>query len=138
MNLVTSVEALLKRKLTPEEVANMAELQTFYKIYDDDPLLIVVAMMARTQIIAETLPNLLQQKVNETIELHRTLMREQSILMSKELIATIAEQIKVANMGLHSTKIGWRSGWIRYAGCVVGGGLLFAVAFRVGRLFNII
>jgi hypothetical protein len=47
-------------------------------------------MMARSQMIIETAPNLLLQKVEQTIELHRTNLREQAMLSAKELIADLS------------------------------------------------
>lgn len=99
MSLITTIEALQKRSLTSEEIVTLNEFQQSFKIDDDDPLLVVLAMMARSQIIVDSVPNLLQQKVNETIELHRLVLRDQAVLISKELIATLAESIGLASLG---------------------------------------
>lgn len=133
MNLVLTMEALMKRKLTADEVGQLADFQSMFKVQDDDPLLVVLAMMARAQIITETIPNLLQQKALETIELHRTVMREQSVLMSKELIDTIAKNIRSASLELKSEKLSWRSSWVRYSVCFIGGMILAAAIFRLGH-----
>lgn len=133
MSLGSTMEALMKRKLTPEEVGHLADFQAMFKVQDDDPLIVVLAMMARAQIITETIPNLLQQKALETIELHRTVMREQSILMSKELIDTIAKNIRSASLELQAEKLSWQAGWVRYAGFFIGGMLLAAAIFRLVR-----
>jgi hypothetical protein len=142
MSLIASVEAYAKRKLTIAEIKNLTELQDSYKINDDDPLMILIDIMTRTQIIADTLPDLLHKKAIETMELHRSNMRDQSVLMSKELIATIAEQIKAANLNLNSNlnlkKISWKAGWIRYVGCVVAGMFLYAMILRMSRSFDFI
>jgi hypothetical protein len=91
-----------------------------YRVDDDDPLIIVLAMMAASNGTVATLPDLLQQKATETIELHRTVLREQSIVISKELIIAVAGQIQ-------STKLGW----MRYAGCFVAG-MIFAALITPG------
>jgi hypothetical protein len=122
MSLVSTVEALQKRPCTPEEISNLAELQNLYRISDDDPLIVVLALMARSQLMVGTLPDLLQQKAIETIELHRTVLREQSVLISKELITTIAQNIQ-------SMSVGWKVGWIRYASFFVAGMVTSALVF---------
>jgi hypothetical protein len=89
-SLIASVEALKKEPLTPDEVATLQEFQKQFDIDDDDPINVVLALMARSQLIIETAPALLQQKVTETIELHRTNLREQAILMAKQLVADLS------------------------------------------------
>ncbi|ART61491.1 hypothetical protein CBP36_21225 (plasmid) [Acidovorax carolinensis] len=90
MTLVSSMEALKKQPLTPEEINMLQEFQRQFDLDDDDPLNVVLAMMARSQIIIETAPDLLQQKVAETIELHRTNLRDQAVLTAKEVISDIS------------------------------------------------
>lgn len=121
MSLVSAVEALQRRPLTQEERTNLADLQSIHHIHDDDPLIVVLALMARSQLLVGTLPELLQQKAIETIELHRTTLREQSVLISKELISTVAQNIQAANLG-------WRVGLVRYAMCFVAGMIFCALA----------
>lgn len=93
MRLASTIEALQKRPLTTAELATLNEFQRTFEIDDDDPLVVVLAMMARTQIAVDSVPNILQQKVDETIELHRTVLREQSTLIAKELLQDIYVQI---------------------------------------------
>lgn len=127
MSLVTTIETLQKRPLTTDEVSTLNEFQRSFKIADDDPLLVVLAMMARSQIIVDSVPDLLQQKVNETIELHRLVLREQAVLIAKELIATLAEDIKRA-----TSKNQMR--WAPYVACVVVGMVGYAgIAGWVGH-----
>ena len=127
MSLVTTIETLQKRSLTAEEVSSLNEFQHSFKIDDDDPLLVVLALMARSQIIVESVPNLLQQKVNETIELHRLVLRDQAVLIAKELIATLAEDIKTAT-SKNQTR------WAPYIACVFAGMVGYAgIAGWVGH-----
>lgn len=90
MSLITAMEALKKQPLTSEELQMLQEFQRQFDLDDDDPLNVVLAMMARSQIIIETAPDLLQQKVAETIELHRTNLRDQAVLTAKEVISDIS------------------------------------------------
>lgn len=95
MNLAQTIEALQKRPLTQEEMSMLNEFQRQFSVDDEDPILVVLAMMARSQLILESAPTLLQQKVTETIELHRSLLREQSVLIAKELISELVSQLQV-------------------------------------------
>lgn len=90
MSLIASLEALKKSPLSAEEANMVREFQSQFEIDDDDPLIVVLAIMIRSQLIIETAPNLLQQKVNETIELHKTNLREQANLSAKEIVGDIA------------------------------------------------
>lgn len=119
MSLVSQVETLIKRPLTSAEMANLADLQRINGIDDSDPLIVVLALMAKSQIITESLPELLQQKALETIELHRQTLREQSSLIAKELIIEIANSVVLANNH-------WQARWLRYGGFFVGGALFTA------------
>ena len=121
--LVSTLEALMKRPLTPEEIGNMAEFQSMNGNHDTDPLLVVLAMMAKNQLIVEALPELLQQKALETIELHRQTLRDQSTLIAKDLITAIAQNIESAAI----------TRWIRYTGCFVGGAVFAALMLAILR-----
>lgn len=90
MSLISNVEALKKQPLTAEEVAMLQEFQRLWHLDDDDPLNVVLAMMARSQMVIETAPLLLQQGVEQTIELHRTNLRTQAVLTAKEVISDIS------------------------------------------------
>ena len=121
MSLATTVEILQKRALTPSEMANLQEFQRHFKLDDNDPLMVVLAMMARSQLIVETVPDLLQQKVTETIELHKSVLRDQAVLISKELIKELTHQILAANAN-------GKAMWARSAACFVAG-ILFVGGF---------
>lgn len=122
--LVSTLETLMKRPLTPEETSNIAEFQRVNEIDDTDPLLVVLALMAKNQLIVEALPELLQQKALETIELHRQALREQSTLIAKDLITVLAQNIESAN-------VDWKVRWLRYAGCFVAGALFAATMSKI-------
>jgi hypothetical protein len=87
------IETLQKRPLSKEEVGSINEFKKHFKVDDDDPLIVVLALMARSQLILESLPTSLEKKATETIELHRIAMREQSVLIAKDLIGILAEDI---------------------------------------------
>lgn len=100
MSLISAVEALKKQPLTADELTMLQEFQRQFDLDDEDPLNVVLAMMARSQMIIETAPDLLQQKVVETIELHRTNLREQAVLSAKELITDLSALLLTQQKGV--------------------------------------
>jgi len=133
MTLVSTIEALKKSPLSTDEASMVREFQSQFGIDDDDPLVVVLAIMIRSQIILETAPDLLQQKVIETIELHKTNLREQAVLSAKELVADIAATI--LNQQKNLTVI-WRQRLI-WAG--IGAGmatLLFVLSITLVKLIK--
>lgn len=122
MSLVSTIESLQGRPLSKEETASLAAFQKHFHIDDDDPLIAVLAMMARSQLILESAPELLQQKVRVTIELHQQVLREQAVLISKELIEDLSQHIAGAN-ALRRGK------WIPFAAGVLVGIVVVAGIF---------
>lgn len=130
MSLITVIEKLQKKPLSALEAAPILEFQKEFEVDDDDPLVVVLALMARSQLILENVPNLLQQKVTETIELHRTVLRDQAVLISKELIKELAQHIEHVNskeLARHIAfgNMSWKRLATRYA-CVFGLGMVTA------------
>ena len=68
MSLVSIVEKLQNKPLSADDAKALNEFQRTFNIDDDDPLMVVLAMMARSQILVESVPNLLQQKTKEIID----------------------------------------------------------------------
>lgn len=126
MSLSSIVETLQNKKLSVDEIKSLNEFQNTFKIDDDDPLIVVLALMARSQLIIESVPNLLQQKVNETIELHKMVLRDQAVLISKELISDLSVHIEATNAN-------WRKVWLRYFVFFAGGVLFAAGVFFMSR-----
>lgn len=130
MSLVTTVQALLNRTLNTDEVQSLNAFQKQFEVDDDDPLMVVLAMMARTQIIVDAAPSLLQQKVNETIELHRTAMREQAVIIAKDLVGLLAKDVLAQHsMDIEAAiKNKYMTRWMKYAlGFVAGGAFALGI-----------
>lgn len=125
LSLVQSVKMLMgreQRELSPEEIKSLGDFQRAHQVDDSDPLILVYALMAKNQVVADTLPNLLQQKITETIEMHRQTLREQSTVIAKELITAIALDIEAVNVNV-------KTRWTRYAiaflaGLVMGAAII--------------
>lgn len=113
--LVASLEGLQGRKLTPDELHKIQSFQKLYQVDDDDPLLVVLAMMANSQLVLESAPTLLQAEVAKTIEHHRTNLREQAVLISKDLIAVVSQQLRDASAPAKGKHLHM------YAACFFGG-----------------
>lgn len=127
--LVASLEGLQGRKLTAEEVQKLQAFQKLYEIDDDDPLLVVLAMMANSQLVLESAPALLQAEVSKTIEHHRTNMRDQAVLISKDLIGVITKQVQAANDSQKPAR------WPVLAGAFGGGMVFMMVLLFVFKIY---
>lgn len=132
MSLVDNVSLLLGRGLNTEEMSSLANFQRVNQIDDSDPLITVLALMARSHLIMETLPKLLQEKATETITLHQQTLREQSTLIAKELVLTIAQDIRTASLATYTD---WKTRWISYGVAFAAGsiatGIFILLVLRV-------
>lgn len=97
MSLEQNVSILMGKPLNADEVSSLNLFQKMNHIDDSDPLIVVLAYMARSHLILEQFPDQLHQKVNETIELHRNTLREQSNLIAKDLVTGIALGLEKSN-----------------------------------------
>lgn len=99
MTLAENVASMFGRQLSKEELDALTKFQLTYEIGDEDPLIVVLAMLATNRLYMQEIPALLQQKAVTTIELHQQTLRDQSTLIAKELIWTIAQNIKSVGNG---------------------------------------
>ena len=129
MSLASNVESLIRRKLTADEAMRMSDFQSLFNIANDDPIIVVLAMMAMNQIAADDLPEQLRKHAIETIELHRIVLQEQTLLISKELITTIAGKVKIAGLGVQAALV-------RYAGFFVAGVIVGMLIMRYVNLHS--
>lgn len=105
-SLPDRMESLQNRPLTTEERDALHRFMDQYEINDDDPLIVVLAMMARNQMMLDGLPEVLQQKAIAMIELHQQTLREQSTLIAKELIVSISNIVAETAVG-RKLRIAW-------------------------------
>lgn len=94
MSLAGNVASMYGRTLSKEEESSLKKFQESFEIGDEDPVIVVLAMLATNRLQLQELPTLLQQKGVATIELHQQTLREQSTLIAKELIGTIAMNLQ--------------------------------------------
>jgi hypothetical protein len=137
MSLASRVEAIKKQPLTNEERDALQEFQRIYQVDDEDPLGVVLALMFRSQMILESAPSQLQQKVMETIELHRTNLREQATITAKELISDVASAVLGHQRSLTdiwSIRLRWGGGGA--AGGLIVGVALACVVFKLAHTFT--
>ncbi len=121
-----SIAELLGRKLTAEEITGLHNFKSRYDIDDTDPLAIVLALVGANTVLMNSMPNLLLQKADETIELHRTTLREQSTIIAKDLIATLSSNIAMGNASYKTLAIWFAFGSI--FGSIFGGMLVFLIS----------
>lgn len=123
MRLIDAVTQLLGRSLTPEESNGLAQLQQAYGLDDADPIVIVLGMIGANKILMESLPDALQQKSMQMIELHRQTLVEQSKYMSRVLVSTIAEDLQQTNR-IYNQR--WILSLLFFMGGIVTAAILFA------------
>lgn len=95
--LSKNVEVLVGRPLTGEEMQSLTIFQHNNEIDDSDPLIVVLAYMARSHMILEQFPEQLAREVKETIELHKNVLRDQSNVIAKDLVTSIALGLEQSN-----------------------------------------
>lgn len=100
LSIAESVAKLLGRPLTSEEATGLANFKNYYEIDESDPIALVLALVGANTVLINSMPNLLQQKADETIELHRRTLMDQSTIIAKELIATLSQNIANTNASL--------------------------------------
>ena len=97
MSLENAVEVLARRPLTVEEINSLNLFQKMNGIDDSDPLIVVLAYMARSHLMLEQLPAEMNKMVNESTEYHRNTLRDQSSLVAKDLVSSIALGLEKSN-----------------------------------------
>jgi hypothetical protein len=93
MRLTKIVEELQQRPLTQDEHGILKQFQEQFDIDDDDPITVVLAIMLANKITLDSIPKSFFDQTTNTIELHQQLLRDQSILISKEIISTVSTNI---------------------------------------------
>jgi hypothetical protein len=88
--LVASVEKILRRALTAEEVQHWNSIQDQYGIADDDPLVVLLTVLALHQHLFNDLPKRIQEATDKAIAVHRTTLEEQATIVSKALLAKLS------------------------------------------------
>ncbi|MET3122302.1 hypothetical protein AAKU67_001896 [Oxalobacteraceae bacterium GrIS 2.11] len=89
----------LTRDFLPQDHTQINYFQNHFGIEKDSTLMLLFVIWIRDRRAIEKLPEMLEQKARVTIELHQQTLRDQSVLISKELIGVIATQIKSNNNG---------------------------------------
>lgn len=94
MSLLDSIQAIKQRPLTAEEVSHINNFSRMHDIDESDPLVVIMAYLASAQMTYDQMPAQMEKSVRETIELHRTTLREQSMLIAKDLVGNIAQTLE--------------------------------------------
>jgi len=132
MTLIKTIETLEGRTLSDVERNSLRKFELMFEIGEDDPLNIVLAMMAKNQLKADQLPELLQQKAKETIELHQQTLREQSTLIAKELVVSIGNMlVDTIATQLAGSAVGKRMRLLQWSCCLMGGFIFGGLCVRL-------
>ena len=84
---------LVGRELRPDERQMLLNLRDQYGYDDSDPLVVVLAMMGAYTIVAKEIPDKIREASKSIIETHALVLREQSMVVAKDLVGSIASTI---------------------------------------------
>lgn len=129
MSLVSITEALQKGPVSSELAKKLHDYQREFGIDDDDALIAVLAMMARSQVILETVPDELSKRAKETIELHQIVLRKQAGVIAQEMISDVAQLIQQANKP-------WKTMWKWFAASFFAGLVTATLLFLLALLIK--
>ena len=127
MTLAKTIEALDGRTLSDVERASLHKFEQMFEIGEDDPLIVVLAMMAKNQLSVDQLPERLEKAAKVTIEMHQQTLREQSTLIAKELVVSIGNLVAGSTVG-HKLRLAQLS--ICFMGGFILGGLCVRLFLR--------
>lgn len=88
--LVAIVERLLQRPLSGTEVQHWNSIQDQYGIADDDPLVIVLTLLALHQHLFNDLPKKVIEATEKAIAIHRTTLDDQATIVAKGMLVKLA------------------------------------------------
>ncbi|WP_205182603.1 hypothetical protein [Burkholderia sp. LMG 13014] len=88
--LVASVERIVGRSLTTDEVMHWQKIQDVYGVSDDDPLVMVLILMGVHQHLYNDVPAKINEAVDKAVSLHRRTLEEQATIVAKGLVSQLA------------------------------------------------
>lgn len=109
--LVGAVAVLCGRDLTAEESQKLAKFQDQQSIGDDDPIVAILALLGVHKILIEEIPERIKKASQDAITVHEQTLREQSTIVAKELLITLARSINDAARAQRT----WRDRAVEYA-----------------------
>lgn len=93
VTMESSVERMVGRPLTKDELQMLIRLRDDWGYSNDDPIVVVLALTGGLTVIANDIPARIQAASDKIIETHATVLRNQSNLIAKEMVGTIAELV---------------------------------------------
>jgi hypothetical protein len=127
----TAIASIVGRPLTDADRQMLIRLRDQYGYDDNDPLVVVLAMTGAIKIMAEEIPEKIRAASKETTELHMAVLRDQSMLVARDVVGSVAGLIHTAG----------RTKKDRITDGVIGsacGALLTAVVIGLSKYFHII
>lgn len=88
--LVASVERLLRRPLSGTEVQHWNSIQDQYGIADDDPIVIVLTLLALHEHLFNDLPKQIIEATEKAVAIHRTTLDDQATIVAKGILVKLA------------------------------------------------
>ncbi|MDR5791749.1 hypothetical protein P9281_34950 [Caballeronia sp. LP003] len=96
--LIVAVEKLVGRALSKDEAIYWQRIQDTYGIADDDPLVMVVVLLAVHQHLFNGLPAQIGEATERAITIHRTTLEDQATIVAKGLLEKLTPMfVKAVN-----------------------------------------
>lgn len=128
MSLVSAVQDFVGHELTGAEATSLAQLQQAYNLDDEDPIIVVLAMLGANRVMLEEAPHALKNVSMQMIELHRQTLLEQSKYTVKSLISVVAQELNETNKTYQKM---WAIGVTALlSGCLIGAGIVYLLQHR--------
>ncbi|MGS0741455.1 hypothetical protein ACVBEF_06425 [Glaciimonas sp. GG7] len=124
----SAIESIIGRTLTDEEAQMLIRLRDRYGYDDGDPLIPVLAMLGAHKILVEEVPKKITDATEKAIELHRSVLRDQSMFVAKDLVGNIAGLVHASG----KSRV-WDRMWGFASGVILV--LVIAVVLKVLKYF---
>ncbi|WP_434716324.1 hypothetical protein [Paraburkholderia sp. A3RO-2L] len=96
--LIQAVEKLVGRALSKDEAIYWQRIQDTYGISDDDPLVMVVVLLAVHQHLFNDLPAKISEATERAITIHRTTLEDQATIVAKGMLEKLTPMfVKAVN-----------------------------------------
>jgi hypothetical protein len=96
--LITAVEKLIGRSASKDEAIYWQRIQDTYGVSDDDPLVMVVVLLAVHQHLFNDLPAKINDATDRALTIHRTTLEDQATIVAKGLLEKLTPMfVKAVN-----------------------------------------
>lgn len=133
MSLLESVKILVGgRELTVEEATSLANFQKAHDVDDSDPMIMCYALMAKNQLISDSIADRMRQEGDRVIALQTDTLRERCLMIAQELLIELSRKMELELIRkVESAQADLKTRWIRFLVVLLVGILVGCVATAV-------